>query len=167
MTLNKHQFSGYLFHGTNAADEIMQDKRVESSGENTIAGTSGIFTSTRPSGARAWGSDVVALKTNRPLNIYPDINEDPELAQMRRQKQFADEYFSGEPDLEEYYGPEHGDTFPLTEESARKAKDVSQHLSEKGYHGHIDSLAVGTPQEKHIVVYDPEDLTVVKKLKNR
>lgn len=167
VTLSKNQFHGYLFHGTENAENILSEKEVSPSSDESIAGASGVYTSTRPSGARAWGRDVVALRTSRPLRIHPDIESDPELSQMRRQHQFAQEYFSGEPDLGEYYGPSYGDKFPLTEESAKTSVDVSEHLQKLGYEGHIDTMAAGSPREKHVVVYDPSTLIPVKKLKKR
>lgn len=166
MTLNNQQFEGYLFHGTNNAQDILK-KGIEPSGPNTSAGTSGIFTSSRPSGARTWGADVVAMRTTRPLRIHPDIDTDPKLSQMRRQMQFSQEYFSGEPNLHEYYGPEHGDVFPLTSESAQKAVDVSEYLQNRGFDGHIDNMATTRRNEKHVVIYDPSNLTPVRMLKRR
>lgn len=165
MSLNKNQFHGYVFHGTSAAEDIMGEG-IEPSSDEIHSAASGVYTSTRPSGARAWGRDVVALRTTRPLRIHPDIERDPELRQMRRQHQFAQEFYSGEPNLEQYYGPTYGDTFPLTEESAKKSVNVSEHLQKLGYEGHLDSIATQR-REKHLVVYDPENLRPVKTLKRR
>lgn len=166
MSLNKNQFHGYVFHGTNNPENILKEG-IEPSSDESIAGASGVYTSTRPSGANVWGNDVVALRTVRPLRIHPDIESDPHLSQMRRQHQFAQEYFSGEPDLHEYYGPEYGDMFPLNEESAKTSKDVSEHLQSLGYEGHIDSMALANPREKHVVIYDPSNLAPVRTLRRR
>jgi hypothetical protein len=167
VTLNKHQFEGILYHGTNNADEILASGEVIPSSDNSVAGASGIYTSTKPFGAREWGEDVVSLQTRRPLNLHPDIETDPHLSQMRRQRQFANDFHNmDEEELHDFYGEGYDDKFPLTKESVESSQDVSSYLAKKGYHGHYDSLA-SSPRQKHIVVYSPEDLIPIKRERRR
>lgn len=162
--LSDHQFSGILFHGLGGVDPMTEELRP--SGDNSIAGASGLYTTTRPSDAErwAWDGDVVALKPTRPLRIAGDISMNPELEKMRRINQYASEWHETGDSANEYY---EDDGFPLTEETRRSAQDVSAHLANLGYDGHVDGMTEESPTSSHYVIYDPKLLKPVRMVKRR
>lgn len=163
--LNDHQFNGVLFHGAGWANGMdPMTEPLQPSSDMSIAGASGLYTSTRPSDARAWAPNVVALKPTRPLRIAGDISSNPELEKIRRINQYTNEWYEDGDDANEYY---EGEGFPLNEETRRSAQDVSEHLANLGYDGHVDNFAVGNRSANHYVIYDPELLKPVRMVKRR
>lgn len=157
-----HEFinpNQHLYHGTSLerAKEIMRSGGVDPSGNEVPAGASGIYTTSTIEEAKKWGSHVVVLQPTQRLKIHKDINDYPHLHNMRIQNQFATEWKENEYDPEEWEDYFGGRGFPLTEESARNAQDVSLHLKHKGYHGHRDSLTT----DNEIVVYNPDHLKTI------
>jgi len=157
----------FLYHSTddNHAESIMQDKALRPSHSDVIAGASGIYFFGDKKDTGHWGeSHVIVAKPNKVLKIHPNIDNYPKLARMRQQNQFANDWNED--------GSSHNDTiatyrnlpddlkFPLTQESADSARDVSEHLQKRGFHGHRDSLL----SNSDIVIYNPEDLDVVRHL---
>ena len=144
----------HLYHDTNLenAKSILKSNEVSPSSAKSIAGASGIYAFSDPKDAGSWDKHTVTLQPTQKLKIHKDINDFPHLTKMRTQQQFSNEYYEGEPDLDEIY---ESSGFPVTEKSARNAKDVSAHLESKGYHGHRDSL-LGSD----VVIYNPEHLRI-------
>lgn len=163
--LSDHQFSSVLFHGLGGGVDPMVEE-LRPSWDRAIAGASGLYTTTRPSDARrwAWGGEVVALKPTRPLRIAGDISMNPELEKMRTINQYTNEWYDSGDSANEYY---EGEGFPLNEETRRSAQDVSEHLANLGYDGHVDSMAEDSPTSSHYVIYDPKLLKPVRMVKRR